>query len=243
MRSFLPILLLSLAAEPFCWAGCDSGSIAVSGIASNETEPDTVTIVFVVELASDSFDAAKKAGDEFTAAVRRLAANIPDEATLTVGYDFGALRQKKISWSKGKRLEYVIAAHITGLPAGSAQETTVRFVDGALELDGRLAVESVSAGLSEELLAELDSQLLTRALSRARERAETLAASADLRLARVDTIHEGLREPDHADGYAPLGGRSYANMLVLRRSFTVDAGVPAIERSRAITATFCTAPL
>jgi hypothetical protein len=164
---------------------------------------------------------------------------------MSVGYDFGVLSQKRLAWTKGKKLQYEFVVTVTAIPDGGALEALVAVVDGALALDAKLIVQRISASLSLEASQRVRSKLLEEAVANARANASIIAETSGLRLVGVSAVSMvgALPATSFGDNLDQDGlnilGRSYASILVLRKPFSIDAGIPDVELTGSVVATFC----
>lgn len=192
----------------------DSKSITVSASGDVEATPDQAVVRVAVTAAGNDSTAVREELASNVESVRAALADygIPDENVRTAHFD---IRQERERTPEGTELGDYRGVH--------ALEITTDDTDAAGELidlavdNGADTINGVSFTLSDEKREELHNDALEAAMSNADTRADTLAASADLSVTEVHSIHSadtGYRpyrmETAYvtADGGAAVGGTS-----------------------------------
>ncbi len=227
-------------------ASCETGTIVASGSATEQVPADVVDVRFQVEIQASTFLDATAAGDALKERIEGFGTAHFDDLTISVGHDFGILKQKKLSWSKGRKLEYEFIVRLQGIPPGDAQAAVVRLIDVTTALDARMVVESVDTSLSKAVTRKLKKRTLRAAVAGARDNAETIADAGGMEIVRLNSVFAAQgRLPGYADYDRILtlaSGASLMESVAVRRRYAVDAGMRAFEVTGGVVAEFCAKP-
>jgi hypothetical protein len=139
-------LAMALFATAAVGAADPPACIVTPGFASVAVSPDSVTIDFSLETASESFEQ----GAAKARAVESDLESLPspaDGVTLKATRDLTFLQQRK--WSSGTKQTHRFRLAVDHIPDGQTEKVTVGIIQAALKKVASLEVEGYDARLSD----------------------------------------------------------------------------------------------
>jgi len=181
---------LALVAVLPCWGGSGSepGRIVAPGIAVADVAPDSLSIDFELETASDSFQQGAAKARSVATDLESIAPS-RDGIKLSVSHDLTFMQQKK--WTSSTKQTHKFRLLVEGVPDGQAESSMVAIVESALTKVANLTVTGYDARLSDARTKQVQSSLLKQAIGDAREFATTAAAEGNLKLQSVRSLRIG----------------------------------------------------
>ena len=201
-------------------------TITVPGTASKKVPADRLRLRFALQIASSTLADAKNRAEGIAEKLRRIP--LPsDTIAMQVEIDLSNLRQKAVSWRKGKKIVYDFNTVITGFALEELHDIVVAIADRSLQLDDDLTIKEITTKLSKANQEVVLHQLLGLAVQSARERAEVIANATDLNILRVESVVGASPE-------VPLHTLYAAGVVDYRTPFTVR---PDLDSTLEVSAT------
>jgi hypothetical protein len=210
------LCMLALVVAVACWNGAraEAGRIVAPGIAVADVAPDSLTVDFELETASESLEQGAAKARAVAADLESIAPPL-EGVKISVERDLTFMQQKK--WTIATKQQFKFRLQADGVPDGQAEKCMVAIVQAALAKVPALTVTGFEARLSEVRTKQLHAVLLRQAIADAREFAAIAAAEAKLEVRSVRFLRVGRPGAE---------SRPYE----LEEAITVGAGLEGLTR-------------
>jgi uncharacterized protein YggE len=169
-------------------AVAEPGRIVAPGIAVADVAPDSLTVDFELETASETLEQGAARARAVAADLQSIAPPL-EGVKLSVERDLTFMQQKK--WTIATKQQFKFRLQADRVPEGQAETCMVALVQSALAKVPALTVTGFEARLSELRTKQLHAVLLKQAIADAREFAAIAAAEAHLDVRSVRSLRVG----------------------------------------------------